>query len=301
MLTPKQKAVLEFIEEASRQNGYAPSQQEIAEHFGFKSLGTVQNYLVRLERHGFLRKTWNAKRGMAVLRKNPLSLLQGQNPRSQSKSGSFSEDLDSSTTTPLSSSLSQDSGASLIPLNPSDRRNPSNGKKRKMEAVPTPLSPALDAVLSQSENSVVSLPLLGKVAAGLPIEYAEYDQTVEVPLSLFSRPYSSSHRNHFAENHYVLRVKGDSMIGDGILDGDYVIIEKKNRAEQGETVVAMIGNEATIKRFYQKRVPASEDRPAHQQIELRAANPAYEPILIESLTENDFRIEGIMVGLIRKL
>lgn len=287
MLTPKQKAVLEFIEKASKKNGYAPSQQEIAKHFGFKSLGTVQNYLVRLERHGFLRKTWNAKRGMAVLRNPTLS-------------GVPSEILDSSTTTPLSSSLKNDSQASLIPLNPHDR------KKRKMEAVPPPLQNAPEASISD-QASVVSLPLLGRVAAGLPIEYAEYDQHVEIPLSLFSRPSSfsraaaGSHRASFAESHYVLRVRGDSMIGDGILDGDYVVIEKKNRAEQGETVVAMIGNEATIKRFYKKRIPASEGIPAKDQIELRAANPAYEPILVESMTENDFRIEGVMVGLIRKL
>ena len=90
------------------------------------------------------------------------------------------------------------------------------------------------------------------------------------------------------------------MIGDGILDGDFVIIQKADSAEQGRTVVAMMGNEATIKRFYKKKTSSGT------QIELRAANPAYEPILIESLTDTnpdgvDFRIEGVLVGLIRKL
>lgn len=260
MLTPKQKAILDYIESCSVENGYAPSQQEIAKHFGFKSLGTVQNYLVRLERHGFLRKAWNAKRGMEVLR-DPKKFLGSGNT------------LDSSTTTPLSSSM-KDSRDSLIPLDPTKR-------KKKTEAVPPPL-----------DSSVCALPLLGRVAAGLPIEYAEYDQTVDVPLSLFSRPSRSSHRENLADNHFVLRVKGDSMIGDGILDGDFVVIEKASRAEQGQTVVAMIGNEATIKRFYKSR----------GQIELRAANPAYEPILVDSLTEAEgFRIEGVLVGLIRKL
>ncbi|MBC7386529.1 MAG: transcriptional repressor LexA [Cryobacterium sp.] len=278
MLTPKQKAVLEFIELASKENGYAPSQQEIAKHFGFKSLGTVQNYLVRLERHGFLRKAWNAKRGMSVLRQPLKTALRGTEST-----------LGSSTTTPISASFEKDSAASLIPLNPADRT------KRKLEAVPSPSPPASrspEQTESSSHSVVAHLPLLGKVAAGLPIEYAEYDQTVEVPLSLFSRPSNGGHRPSFAESHYVLRVKGDSMIGDGILDGDYVIIEKKDRAEQGQTVVAMIGNEATIKRFYRKK----------SVIELRAANPAYDPILIDSLTETrDFRIEGVLVGLIRKL
>lgn len=261
MLTPKQKAILDYIQGFSGENGYAPSQQEIAKHFGFKSLGTVQNYLIRLERHGFLRKAWNAKRGMEVLR-----------DRQFEESGA--PFLGSSTTTPFTSN----EGRSLIPLS----------MKRKLEAVPPPLTPA--------DPSVVALPLLGRVAAGLPIEYAEYDQTVEVPLSLFSRPTTKSHRERFAENHYVLRVKGDSMIGDGILEGDYVIVEKRSTATAGETVVAMIGTEATIKRFYKKKTSTGT------QIELRAANPNYEPILIDSLTETrDFRIEGVMVGLIRKL
>jgi len=254
MLTPKQKAVLDYIQGFSGEHGYAPSQHEIAKHFGFKSLGTVQNYLIRLERHGFLRKAWNAKRGMEVLR-----------DRQFEESGI---PLGSSATTPSSPE------GSLIPFR----------SKKPMETVPPPLTPA--------DPSVVALPLLGKVAAGLPIEYAEYDQTVEVPLSLFSRPSAGSHRERFAENHYVLRVKGDSMIGDGILEGDYVVIEKRASAQPGETVVAMIGTEATIKRFYRKK----------GQIELRPANPSYEPILIDSLTETrDFRIEGVMVGLIRKL
>ncbi len=271
MLTPKQKAVLEYIEGFSRENGYSPSQQEIAKHFGFKSLGTVQNYLIRLERHGFLRKAWNAKRGMEVLRDH-----------AQWPSGT---PLGSSTTTPFSSKHR----ASLIPL----------PAKRKTEAVPAPFVDAPETVLLAgvtAHASVVALPLLGRVAAGVPIEYAEYDQTVEVPLSLFSRPNRSPHRTSLAEDHYVLKVKGDSMIGDGILDGDYVIIEKKNSAEQGQTVVAMIGSEATIKRFYKKKIPGGS------QVELRAANPAYDPILIDSLTDSaDFRIEGILVGLIRKL
>jgi SOS regulatory protein LexA len=289
MLTPKQKAVLEFIEQSSRQNGYAPSQHEIAKHFGFKSLGTVQNYLVRLERHGLLKKPWNAKRGMAVLRD------------SKKLFGSTEGLLDSSTTTPPSRDPWGNQVESLIPA------LDTLASKRSLEAVPPPSPvipltgrvpsvkptavPAAEAIVSASA-AVVSLPLLGRVAAGLPIEYAEYDQTVDIPLSLFSRPVSTSHRQDLAENHYVLRVKGDSMIGDGILDGDYVVIEKQSHAEQGQTVVAMIGTEATIKRFYRRK----------GQIELRAANPNYEPIFVDSLTETrDFRIEGVLVGLIRKL
>jgi len=82
------------------------------------------------------------------------------------------------------------------------------------------------------------------------------------------------------------------MIEDGILDGDYVVVKRQLSAELGQTVIAMIGNEATIKRYYRKKSGV---------IELRPANESYEPILVNSLTENDqFRIEGVLVGVIRK-
>ncbi len=74
MITPKQKKILNFIENFQSKKGFAPSQKEIAKHFGYQSLGTVQNYLVRLQRHGFLRKNWNAKRGIQLLSQpQPLS------------------------------------------------------------------------------------------------------------------------------------------------------------------------------------------------------------------------------------
>ena len=67
-LTPKQKKILDFIQSYTDREGYSPSQQEIANFFGFRSLGTVQNYRVRLQREGLLAKDWNARRGLRVLR-----------------------------------------------------------------------------------------------------------------------------------------------------------------------------------------------------------------------------------------
>ena len=219
-LTPKQKRILDFISEFAAENGYAPSQQEIARHFGFRSLGTVQNYLVRLERQGFLKKAWNARRGMAV-----------------------------------------------VPVE----------------------APA--AVLEVPR--AVPLPLVGRVAAGLPIEAIETRETIDVPASMVG-----------LGEHFVLRVAGDSMIGDGILDGDFVVVKKQAQAQNGQTVVALVGNEATIKRFYRVpgRAPGRGPGRHADRVELRAANPAYDPIIIESLVENpDFRLEGILVGVIRRL
>lgn len=201
-LTPKQKEVLDYIHSYTAEQGFAPSQQEIAKHFGFKSLGTVQNYLVRLERHGALRKTWNARRSTAVIPHH---------------------------TAP--------------------------------EAVP--------------------LPLLGRVAAGRPIEAITHDETIDVPASMIK-----------GGNHFVLRVTGDSMIEDGILSGDYVVIKKQKDASNGQTVVALIGNEATIKRYYRRGT----------KVELHPANPAYNPLIIDSLVEStELKIEGVLVGLIRRL
>jgi repressor LexA len=254
MITPKQKTLLDFVRSFQASNGYAPSQQEIAEHFGFKSLGTVQNYLVRLERQGFLRKAWNSKRGMEV--------------------------VDQATTTPRSATL----GMSTRSLEDSDTASAKKSlilaeaaEGETSWAVPLPLSAA---------RTTIPLPLLGKVAAGRPIEYTERGEDFDVPVSFFKTP------DVAPENHFVLCVSGNSMIEDGILDGDYVVIKRQADAALGQTVVAMVGNEATIKRYYRRKSGT---------IELRPANEAYEPILVNSLTETDqFRIEGVLVGVIRK-
>jgi repressor LexA len=246
MLTPKQKAVMEFIQEFSSDKGYSPSQQEIATHFGFKSLGTVQNYLVRLQRHGFLRKTWNGKRTTEI------------------DADAVEQAMDSvlSNTTRLKSRFQK----SLI------LKNLATETLFQTQAVPSPSH---------------CLPVLGRVAAGRPIEYSEIGE-IDIPTSMI--------RKGKLDQSFVLRVKGDSMICDGILDGDYVVIQRQSIAEQGETVVAMIGNEATIKRYYRKT------HKGHPRIELHSANPAYEPILVDSLTEtHGFKIEGVLVGVVRKL
>ena len=195
VLTPKQKKILDFIRSYTDRAGYAPSQQEIASAFGFRSLGTIQNYLVRLERQGFLVKDWNARRGMRVLSR---------------------------------------------------------------------------------EGKATEIPLAGTVAAGKPIEAVESPGMIEVPSTMVAR----------GEN-YVLRVQGDSMIGDGILDGDFVVVRKQVTAENGQTVVALIRGEATVKRFYRKG----------SHIELHPANPALQPILIED--EESFHLDGVVVGVIR--
>lgn len=119
-------------------------------------------------------------------------------------------------------------------------------------------------------------PLLGSIAAGYPIQTFEDQETV----SIF--PDAED------KDVFVLRVKGNSMIDDHIQDGDFVIVERRNRAENGETVVALIDHEnATLKRFYR------EDN----GIRLQPANPDMEPIFVD---KGDFDIQGVVIGVMRK-
>ncbi len=123
-------------------------------------------------------------------------------------------------------------------------------------------------------SNMVAVPLLGAIAAGRPIEAVVTSETIEIP------------RDMMAPNVYALRVKGDSMIKDGILSGDYVIIQQTNQAKNGEIVVALLENESvTLKRFYRER----------DHIRLQPANDSYEPIRVKQVS-----IQGKVRGLIRK-
>jgi repressor LexA len=123
-----------------------------------------------------------------------------------------------------------------------------------------------------------AIPLLGMVAAGKPIEPVEQAEKIEIPRSLLGR----------GEN-FALKVRGDSMIDDGIRDGDVVIVRRQATAENGDTVVAVVDGEATVKRFYKKG----------GRVELRPANPALVPLFLDSSAAT-LEIRGVVVGLIRK-
>lgn len=119
------------------------------------------------------------------------------------------------------------------------------------------------------------LPLVGTIAAGRPIEAIETREALDL-----EELFVSAHPT------FVLRVRGDSMIDDRICDGDYVVIEKRDTARDGETVVALLDNgEATLKRFY--REPDG--------VRLQPANPAFKP-----LKTKDVRIQGVVVGVVRR-
>jgi repressor LexA len=130
-------------------------------------------------------------------------------------------------------------------------------------------------VISPVETRRFEFPLLGRVAAGKPIEAVEDMDVIEVPSSMIGQG-----------DHFVLQVKGDSMKEDGILDGDFIVVRKQPTAENGETVVALINNEATVKKYYRRK----------NYVELRPSHTGMEPIIVR---KGDLRIEGRVVGVIR--
>jgi len=132
--------------------------------------------------------------------------------------------------------------------------------------------------VGEDVSELPSVPLLGTVAAGSPIEAIEdRGERIRVPAQLMGRP----------QDTYALRVRGDSMIEDQICDGDVVVVESRSEARNGETVVALVGgDEATLKRFYRKG----------SQVKLVPANSTMAPIEVAAA---DVQVRGIVRGLIR--
>jgi repressor LexA len=120
-----------------------------------------------------------------------------------------------------------------------------------------------------------SVALLGMVAAGRPIEPFPDEESIEVPSSLLGKG-----------EHYVLRVRGDSMVEDGIRDGDYVVVARRVTAQNGQTVVALVRGEATLKRYYAEG----------SRVRLQPANAAMKPLTVDA---RDVTLQGVVTGLIR--
>jgi len=131
---------------------------------------------------------------------------------------------------------------------------------------------------SQAPSSASrEVPLLGLIAAGFPIETFPSEETISVPEDMLGRGRT-----------YVLKVKGDSMIEDHIQDGDYVIVDEAETADNGDTVVALVDNDsATMKKFYRE----------NGNVRLQPANSSMTPIIVPA---DQVKIQGIVIGLLRK-
>jgi repressor LexA len=198
-MTRRQKEILDFLGRHIERKGYAPTIEEIGEHFGLSSLATVHKHLTNLQEKGLIKREWN--------------------------------------------------------------------RSRALELVPTEVT-----------VRAVELPLLGRVAAGTPIEAIAATETIFVPEDMVGR-----------QDTYVLQVKGDSMIDEQIRNGDYVIVESRKTARDGEMVIALLeGERVTLKKMY---------REGGGKVRLQPANAKLKPILVD---QDDLQIQGVVIGVLRK-
>jgi len=138
-------------------------------------------------------------------------------------------------------------------------------------------SRSVEVIPAKVASRAVELPLLGYVAAGLPIEAVASEDTIAVPELLAGK-----------RDSYVLRVRGNSMIDEQICDGDFVVIEDRRTALDGETVVALVGgSDVTLKKLYREK----------DRVRLQPANPTMEPIYV---AHDQVQVQGVVVGVMRK-
>jgi len=191
-LTPKQLKIYDFVRSYAEANGYSPTLQEIATHFGVSTV-TIFEHLNALEGKGLIKRSKHKTRSIEVL----------------------------------------DDGRKML------------------------------------------LPIKGTIAAGVPIETIEESESLHLE-ELFE----------IDKNPYILRVRGVSMIDEHICDGDYVVVEPRQWARDGETVVALVnGFETTLKKYYREG----------DQVRLQPANADMEPIYAK-----DVVVQGVVIGIIRK-
>ncbi|HET7292143.1 MAG TPA: transcriptional repressor LexA [Vicinamibacteria bacterium] len=198
-LTRRQKEILDFLARHIEKKGYAPTIEEIGEHFGLSSLATVHKHLTNLQQKGLIKRQWNRSR-------------------------------------------------------------------------------ALELVPADVKVRAVELPLLGRVAAGTPIEAVSGTETIFVPEDMVGR-----------RDTYVLQVKGDSMIDEHIRDGDYVIVESRKSARDGEMVIALLDDDkVTLKKLY---------REGGGRVRLQPANARLKPLYVDG---DALRVQGVVIGVLRK-
>jgi len=240
MLTKKQHDLLMFIHERVQRDGVSPSFDEMKDALDLRSKSGIHRLITALEERGFVRRLAHRARAVEILRL-PENVDDIRPPRGRFQPAVIEGDL-----------AKEESGEATLD---------------QLGAEP--------AVGDEHGRSVA---LIGRIAAGAPIEALEHGgQRVGVPSEMLSA----------TGDHYALEVKGDSMIEAGIYEGDIAVIRRQATADNGDIVVALIDDhEATLKRLRRKG----------GAIALEAANPAHGTRVYRS---NQVKIQGRMVGLIR--
>ena len=255
MLTKKQYELLMFIHQRVRETGVPPSFDEMKDALDLRSKSGIHRLITALEERGYIRRLEKRARALEILRL-PENAAEGVRP--------------AATRTQAIRLARPETGG----------RGPRDVREHRMEPR-IPADPRQAPSLPRRgghEGEAISIPILGRIAAGTPIE-ALQNRGNEVPVpGMFLG----------GGEHYALEVTGDSMINAGILDGDTVIIRRSDSANTGDIVVALVDeSEATLKRL----------RRRGDSIALEAANPAYETRLYGS---DRVRIQGTLVGLLRR-
>jgi repressor LexA len=254
MLTKKQYELLMFIHQRVRETGVPPSFDEMKDALDLRSKSGIHRLITALEERGYIRRLEKRARALEIL-KLPENAAEGVRPAATR------------------------SQAQRLARLESVRGSRGDLRDHRMEArIPADSRQSGVARRAVQDGDGVVVPILGRIAAGTPIEALQNRiADIPVPPTLLS-----------SGEHYALEVTGDSMINAGILDGDTVIIRKSDTANTGDIVVALVDeNEATLKRL----------RRRGDSIALEAANPAYETRLYGA---DRVRIQGSLVGLIRR-
>ena len=247
MLTRKQQELLIFINDHLKQGGVSPSFDEMKDALGLKSKSGIHRLITGLEERGFIRRLAHRARALEVIRlPDGIPVIEDTDPEI------------------VEAAKPQASAPAPAKFQPHVIRGNFTG--------------ALPGRTVANDVEAVTLPLYGRIAAGMPIEaLRDHSATIDIPATMLS-----------AGEHYALEVAGDSMIEAGILDGDTVIIRRCENAESGTIVVALVdAAEVTLKRLRRKG----------QAIALEPANPAYETRIFGA---DRVSVQGRLVGLIRQ-
>lgn len=257
MLTKKQHELLMFIHQRVRETGVPPSFDEMRDALDLRSKSGIHRLITALEERGFLKRLQKRARALEIVRL-PENTSEGVRPAA-TRTQALRLARPDSTLRVARGDLRDHRPEPRIPAD-----------TRLLSGIARPRS-------SDGEGGL-SIPILGRIAAGTPIEALQNrGNEISIPPVLAG-----------GGEHYALEVTGDSMVNAGILDGDTVIIRKSDTANTGDIVVALVDeNEATLKRL----------RRRGDSIALEAANPAYETRLYGS---DRVRIQGTLVGLIRR-